>query len=119
MEMMHRIDASFRPSIVRAVAFCEAASTLGGVLGALGFAGLLKAMAHTWDLAGVGQMAFWGALFGILVGVPLTTIMTLTVFKPQDLSQARIWGYWAITCLFIYGGLGSFMICVAWLAWCL
>jgi hypothetical protein len=116
--MKRTMDASFGFSKAGAAILCEGASTTGGMLGALGFIGLVKALEHTWDLQGVGQTALWGAVFGILVGAPITTIMSLRALKDRGRSNIRIGRYWAGLYLLIVGGLGSFLACAAWFVWC-
>ena len=75
-----------------ALALCECASTLGGIIGAWGFLALCKAMLRSWDLEGVGPAALWGAFFGVLVGTPLTFLMSMTVFRGRNLPSAGVWG---------------------------
>jgi hypothetical protein len=100
-----------------ALTVCECASILGGIVGALIYLGLWKAMLRSWDLQGVGQITGLGALFGVVVGIPLTILMSITVFKSRSVAIEREWTYWAVACLFLYGIVGSFLICIFLFAW--
>jgi hypothetical protein len=106
-----------RLSRATVLAICEGASSVGGALGAIGFLGLWKVASHAWDFEGIGPGALWGSAFGILIGLPFTILMALTVFKKRRLPDAEGWGLWAIACLFGYGALGSFLVCMGSLVW--